>query len=191
MLLAIILLIDIVLITSYCTTSRCCSSHSEIYANHVTKLAIILLVSFMPSYLPCLTRFHTHHVLLALILAVSYLLSSLLPAPSLTSYSSLCIVQLPSMSVTLRAALTMSQSSPSYSPHPTCYHPRHWCPHRDCHTQYRWDDGGGAFWLLVGTGLYPADVKKLRYLRSEWGSANAIGRAPEGDESLGRGVRAV
>jgi len=33
------------------------------------------------------------------------------------------------LSVTLRAALTMSQSSPSYSPPPTCYRPRRRRPH--------------------------------------------------------------
>jgi len=55
---------------------------------------------------------------------MSYSLSSSLPASSLTSYSSLCILQLPGVSVTLRAALTMSQSSPSYSPRPTRYRPR-------------------------------------------------------------------
>ena len=44
----------------------------------------------------------------------------------MTSYSSLCIVQLPRVSVTLRAALTMSQSSQSYSPRPTCYRPHRW-----------------------------------------------------------------
>jgi len=47
-LLAIILtsgtLIDIVLLTVYCTTS-CYLCHSESCANHVTKLAIILAVS--------------------------------------------------------------------------------------------------------------------------------------------------
>jgi len=50
---------------------------------------------------------------------MSYSLSSSPPASSLTSYSSLSILKLPGVSVTLRAALTMSQSSPSYSPHPT------------------------------------------------------------------------
>jgi len=76
----------------------------------------------MPSYSLRLTRC----VLLAATLAASYPLSFSPPAPSLTSYSSLCIVQLPSVSVTLRAALTMSQSSQSYSPRPTCYRPRRW-----------------------------------------------------------------
>jgi hypothetical protein len=52
-LLAIVLaagiLIDIVLVTSYCTTSHCLC-RSESYANHVTKLAIILVASSSPSY---------------------------------------------------------------------------------------------------------------------------------------------
>ena len=72
----------------------------------------------LPSYSSCLSRHHTHCDLLG----VSYLLSSSPLAPSLTSYSSMCIVQLPGVSVTLRAALTLSQSSPSYSPRLTCNH---------------------------------------------------------------------
>ena len=94
-LLAAILLIDIVLVTSYCTTSHRCSCHSERCAKHVTKLAIILVMSFSPPYSPHLTRSHTRRVFLATILAASYSLSSSPPAPSLTSYSSLGIVQLP------------------------------------------------------------------------------------------------
>ena len=102
----------------------------------------------LTSYSPRLTRTHTHGVLLAIvlaasilidiILAASYLLSSSPQAPSLTSYSSLYIVQLPGISVTLRAALTMSQSSQSYSPCPTCYCPHRWWrahrhpPHSHC-----------------------------------------------------------
>jgi len=116
-LLAIVLtagtLIDIVLLTVYCSTSRCLC-HSESCANLVTKLAIILAASYLQSYF-----------------AASYSLSSSPLAPSLTSYSSLCIVQLPGVSVTLRAVLTMSQSSQSYLPCPTCYRPRRrWCAHR-------------------------------------------------------------
>jgi len=76
------------------------------------SIAIVLVTSFTPSY---------RHDLLA----ASYSLSPSPLAPSLTSYSSLCIVQLPGVSVTLRAALTMSQSSQSYSPRPSCYRPRH------------------------------------------------------------------
>jgi len=48
-----------------------------------------------PSYSPRPTRYHPRRILLALIVATSYSLLSLLPAPSLTSYSSLCILQLP------------------------------------------------------------------------------------------------
>jgi len=72
----------------------------------------------LPLYSSRLSRHHTRHDLLA----ASYSLSSLPLAPSLTSYSSLCIVQLPGVSVTLRAALTLSESSPSYSPRLTCNH---------------------------------------------------------------------
>jgi len=70
----------------------------------------------LPSYSSRLSLHHTHCDLLA----TSYSLSSSPLVPSFTSYSSLCIVQLPSVSVTLRAALTLSQSSPSYSPRLTC-----------------------------------------------------------------------
>jgi len=88
----------------------------------VKAQALVVAWHFLlPSYSSCLSRHHTHRDLLA----ASYLLSSSLLAPSLTSYSSLCIVQLPGVSVTLRAALTLSQSSPSYSPHLTCNHTRH------------------------------------------------------------------
>jgi len=72
----------------------------------------------LPSYSSRLSRHHTRRDLLA----TSYSLSSSPLAPSLTSYSSLCIVQLPGVSVTLKAALSLSQSSPSYSPHLTCIH---------------------------------------------------------------------
>ena len=39
-------LIDIVLLTSYCTTPRRCSCHSESCANHATKLAIMVAASY-------------------------------------------------------------------------------------------------------------------------------------------------
>jgi len=42
--------IDIILVTLYCTTSRCLC-HSERSANHVTKLAIILTIIPAASYL--------------------------------------------------------------------------------------------------------------------------------------------
>ena len=89
------ILLNIVLVTWYCTTSHRCSCHSERCAKHVTKLATILVASFSPPYLSRLSCHHTRCVLLALILATSYLLSSSPPAPSLTSYSSMGIVQLP------------------------------------------------------------------------------------------------
>jgi len=85
--------------------------------------AQVLVVAWrflLPSYSSHLSSHHTHRDLLA----ASYLLSSSPLAPSLTSYSLLCIVQPPGVSVTLRAALTLSQSSPSYSPHLTCNHTR-------------------------------------------------------------------
>jgi len=107
--------------------------------NHTRRvlLAIVLAAgTLIDIILAALTRAHTRRGLLAIvlaagtlidiILAASYPLSSSLLAPSLTSYSSLCIVQLPGVSVTLRAALTMSQSLQSYSPRPTCYRPHRW-----------------------------------------------------------------
>jgi len=89
----------------------------------------------LPSYSSHLSRHHTRRDLLA----TSYSLSSLPLVSSLTSYSSLCIVQLPGVSVTLRAALTMLQSSQSYSLRPTCYRPRrrqraHRHPPHSCRT---------------------------------------------------------
>jgi len=74
----------------------------------------------LPSYSSHLSHYHT----CCDSLVASYSLSSSPLAPSLTSYSSLCIVQLPGVSVTLRAALTLSQSLPSYSPRLTCNHTR-------------------------------------------------------------------
>ena len=66
---------DIVLITSYCTSSRRCSSHSQSCANHVPNLAIILAASYSLSSSPRLSRSHSRHILLAIVLAVSYSLS--------------------------------------------------------------------------------------------------------------------
>ena len=89
----------------------------------VTLRALLTMSQTSPSYLPCPTHYRPRRVLLTLIVTTSYSLSSSPPVPSLTSYSSLCILQLPGVSVTLRATLTMSQSSPSYSPCPTRYRP--------------------------------------------------------------------
>jgi len=75
----------------------------------------------LPSYSSHLSCHHTCGNLLA----ASYALSSSPLTPSLTSYFSLCIVQLLGISVTLRAVLTLSQSLPSYSPRFTCNHTCH------------------------------------------------------------------
>src|SRR3978361_1622650 len=120
-LLAIILaagiLTDIVLVTLYCAISRCLC-HFESYTNHVTKLATVILVaSYSPLYSPHCTRHHTRRILLAIVLAAGILID--------IEYSSRCIVQLPAVSVTLRATLTMSQSSPlSYSSRLTRHYTR-------------------------------------------------------------------
>jgi len=79
-LLAIILtagiLMDIVLVTVYSTTSRCLC-HSESCTNHVTKLAIILAMSYSLSSSQRLTRSHSRHVLLAIVLAAGVLIAIL------------------------------------------------------------------------------------------------------------------
>jgi len=97
------------------------------------------------SYSLRLSRHHTRRVLLALILAASYspTLAASYPlsfsplAPSLTSYSSRCIVQLPTVChsescanhVTKLAIILAASYLQSYSPRPTCYRPRCWHPH--------------------------------------------------------------
>ena len=87
----------------------------------VKAQALVLVWCFLlPLYSLPLSRHHTHRNLRA----ASCSLSSSPLAPSLTSYSSLCIVQLPGVSVTLRAVLTLLQSSPSYSLCLTCNHTR-------------------------------------------------------------------
>jgi len=81
-LLAIVLadsnMIDIVLLTLYCTTSHSCSCHSQSCTNHVTKLAIILATSYSLSFSSRLTHSHSHHVLLAIIHAASIIIAILL-----------------------------------------------------------------------------------------------------------------
>ena len=88
-LLAIVLtagtLIDIVLVTVYCTTSRCLC-HAESYADLVTKLAIILVTSYSLPYPPHLTRSHTRRVLPAIVLAASTLIDIILAASYARSY---------------------------------------------------------------------------------------------------------
>ena len=71
---------------------------------------------------PALTRrnllaiIHAAGILITIILVVSYLSSSMLPVSSSTSYSLHRIVQLPTVSVPLRAVLTISRSSMIFSP---------------------------------------------------------------------------
>ena len=92
-LLAIVLatgiLIDIVLVTVYSTTSQCLC-HSESCANHVTKLAIILTASYSLSSSPCLTRSHSRHVLLAIVLAAGVLIAILLIVVVLITSCHIC-----------------------------------------------------------------------------------------------------
>jgi len=78
-------------ITVYSTTSRCLC-HSESCANHVTKLAIILTVSYSLSSWPLLTCSHSCHVLLAIVLAAGVLIAILLIVVVLIA--SCCICQL-------------------------------------------------------------------------------------------------
>ena len=84
--LAASILIDIVLVTVYCTTSRCLF-YSESCANLVTKLAIILVASYSLPYPPCLTRSHTRRVLPAIVLAAGTLIDIILTTSYTHSYS--------------------------------------------------------------------------------------------------------
>jgi len=92
-LLAIVLaagvLIDIVLVTVYSTTSWCLC-HSESSTNHVTKLVIILTVSYSLSSSPYLTRSHSHHILLAIILTAGVLITILLIVVVLIASCRIC-----------------------------------------------------------------------------------------------------
>jgi len=108
--------------------------------NLVKAQALVMAWRFpLPSYSPRRTCSRTHRVLLALILAAAYSLSFSLPAPSLTSYWSRCIVQLPAVChsescanhVTKLAIILAVSYLQSYSLRPTCYRPRRRCPH--CH----------------------------------------------------------
>jgi len=76
-------------------------------ANNVTKLADVLAASYSPSYTSSLTCLHTRRV-------VSYLVSSCRQYPHRHRTRRVVLYNLP-LSVPLRAALIMSQSSPSYS----------------------------------------------------------------------------
>jgi len=117
-------LIDIVLVTLYCTTSHCLSlpelckpCHKARHHTRRVLLAIILAASYLlsssppapslTSYSPCLRCTHTRHGLLAIvptagtlidiILVSYYLLSFSPPTPSLIWYLSRCIAQLPAV----------------------------------------------------------------------------------------------
>ena len=60
----------------YCNTW--CLCHSESCANHITKLGIILAAFYSLSSSPHLTRSHSHHVLLAIVLTSDVLIAILL-----------------------------------------------------------------------------------------------------------------
>jgi len=109
-------IIGIVLLTSYCATSRCCSCHYESCANHFPNLTIILAASYSLSSLPHLTRSHSHHILLAIVLAASTLIYIILVTVYSTTSRCLCHSD---------SCANKSQSSPSYSPRPTRYYPCH------------------------------------------------------------------
>jgi len=84
-------------------------------ANNVTKLADLFVASYSPSYTSSLTRLHTRRV-------VSYLVSSRRQYPHRHRTRRVVLYNFP-LSVPLRAALIMSQSSPSYSSRLTRYCP--------------------------------------------------------------------
>jgi len=99
----------------------------------VTLRAVLTTFQTSPSYSSRPTRYHPHRILLARIVTTSYLLSSSQPAPSLTSYLSLCILQLPGVchsesctnNVTKLAIILAASYSLSSSPHLTRSHTRH------------------------------------------------------------------
>jgi len=100
------------LITVYSTTSRCLC-HSESCANHAIKLAIILAMSYSLSSSPCLTRYRPRRILLAIVLAASYSLSSLLrPTRSHTCHVLLALILTGSYSIwSTPPASSLSSSS--------------------------------------------------------------------------------
>jgi len=85
-----ILLIDIVLVISYCTSSCRCSCHSESCANHVPNLSSILDASYSLSSLLPLTRSYSRHVLLAIVLAAGVLITILLIVVMLIALCCFC-----------------------------------------------------------------------------------------------------
>jgi hypothetical protein len=132
-LLAIVLagvLIDIVLVTLYCTTSRCLSQ-SECCANHVTTLATRILVTLI---LVASSSPSTRRLLLAAGVSIDIVLVTLYCTTSRSHYH-------------LRTKLTRSRRSPlsyssrdasfwpSFSPLPSRYRPN--CPRPHHHSHYR------------------------------------------------------
>ena len=119
------------------------SSSSTSYLSHhivpvpatvpVTLRAVLTMSQTSPSYSPHPTRYHPRRVLLALIVTTFYSLSSSPPAPSLTSYSLLCILQLPGVChsescanhVTKLAIILAASYLLSFSPRLTHSHSRH------------------------------------------------------------------
>jgi len=118
-------IIDIVLLTSYGTTSRRCSCHSESCANHVPNLAIILAVSYLLSTSPCLTRSHSHHVLHTIVLAASTLIDIVLATVYSTTSWCLCHSESCANHVTKLAIIFAVSYLLSSSPRLTRSHSRH------------------------------------------------------------------
>ena len=90
------ILIDSILVGSYVQLPALCPSES--CANHVTKLVDLRAAG----------------ILIDITLIASYLIPSMPLVSSSTSYSSRCIVHHPTLSVCLRAVLTMSRNSWAY-----------------------------------------------------------------------------
>ena len=120
-----ILLIDIVLVTSYCTSSCCCSCHSESCANYVPNLTIILAASYSLSSSPHLTRSHSRHVLLAIVLAAGVLIDIVLVTVYSTTFWCLCHSESCANHVTKLAIILAASYSLSSSPRLTRSHSRH------------------------------------------------------------------
>ena len=114
-----------VLLTSYCTTSRCCCCHSESSANHVPNLTIILAVSYSLSSSPRLTHSDSHHVLLAIVLTASTLIDIILVTVYSTTSRCLCHSESYANHVTKLAIILAVSYSLSSSPHLTRSHSRH------------------------------------------------------------------
>jgi len=118
-------------LTSY--SSRCMVQlpavcHSKSCTNHVTKLAIILVASYSPLYLPRLTRSHTRRILLAIVLAAGTLIDIVLVTVYCTTSRCLCHSESCANLDTKLAIILVASYSLPYPPRLTRSHTRHFLP---------------------------------------------------------------